>query len=379
MDQSTFEYTSCNVLYKKDGVAKPFLQNQEPVPAYSIREFSNITGERVKVGFIGVVLPFNQASYVEYLPVTETFRKTYKALQKEVDVILGITHLEIDQDIQLAKDVPGIPLYLGGHDHTQMNHYVENTIITKADANAKTIYIHRITYNPASKMTRIRSSLKVIDDSIPDDPDTRQVVRKWQDKVNSIMMKEGYDPEKAILQTSVPLECTESKVRTRPTNFGAFTAKAFESVLPGADLYLLNSGSMRLDDQLLGTVTEYDVLRTYPFGGSIVSMQLPGKEIKKLLDIGLVENVGLGGYLQGIYAKSVDGSWELKGRKIKDAKRYKVVLPEFVAKGLEANLGFLSAYQFEKQDNFQISRDFIKNDIRDIVIFYMKRVKVFNG
>ena len=35
-----------------------------------------------------------------------------------VDVVIAITHLRMPNDILLAKEVPGIDVILGGHDHS---------------------------------------------------------------------------------------------------------------------------------------------------------------------------------------------------------------------------------------------------------------------
>lgn len=371
MDQSNFEYTVCNAFYKQGDLVKPFQQNDKSIPSYIIKEFKNKAGVSLKVGFIGVVLPFNQQDYVQYLPVEATFRETFKFLQPKVDFCIGITHLEIDQDMALAKAVPGLPLFIGGHDHTNMIHEVGNTRITKADANAKTIYIHRISFDPSTKKVDIKSELKKIDDSISDEAQTKAVVEKWQKDAFGIMNEMGFQPNKQVLTLKEPLVCKESLIRTQPTNYGKLTVKAFANAISDADVYLINSGSMRLDDNLFNVVTEYDVLRTFPYGGSIVTMELKGQDLQKLLQIGLVENKGEGGYMQQLNVSEENGQFSVKDKVIDLNKTYKVVLPSFVAKGLEANLGFLKNFDFQEPKQFQINGQSVKNDVRDIVIAYM--------
>lgn len=376
IDQSAFRYTVCNALRVKDGVTVPFTQQIDgkdvPVPEYIIHEFSNEAGQKVRLGLLGVVLPFNKQDYLQYKDVTTTFRDSYHRLKQESDVVVGITHLAIDEDIQLAKDVPGIPLFLGGHDHHNMSHYVENTIITKADANAKTVYIHRITYNPASGMTRIQSTLKTIDERIADDPVTQKVVTKWDDQLNASMNGMGYDPKEALMTTNEVLVVTEAKVRTQQTNFGHLTTQAMEAMLPGADVYVLNSGGMRLDDNIVGVITQFDILRTFPFGGSIVTQEIPGTILQQVLENGLNENQGEGGYLQVNYAAKMQGKWLIKGQPLEAGKTYKIVLPEFLASGLEQNLDMLGEFPMDKAAQFSLSGKMVRNDIRDVVMAYMR-------
>jgi 2',3'-cyclic-nucleotide 2'-phosphodiesterase (5'-nucleotidase family) len=378
IDQSKFKFISANAMLVEDGTTRPFSQNGKAVPPFLIHEFKNKSGAILKLGITGVLLPFSKQDYVAYLPVEETFRKTYAAMQSAADVSVALTHLAVEEDIELAKSVPGMPLFLGGHDHTNMSFYVENTVITKADANAKTVYVHRGKYYPCSGTLKIRSSLVTIDDGIADDPATAVVVNKWLASVDEIAQNMGFDPGKELMIAEQALECTEAVVRTRPTNYGRLTNRAFESVWPEADLYLINGGSMRLDDNLQGTITQYDVLRTFPFGGPIVQMKLPGTVLNKLLRNGLFNNRGEGGYLQTLHVDPAGQTFTVRGEILDPARAYTVVLPQFVAEGKEANLDFLSAFSFQQKEEFATADGKkVTNDIRNIVIYFLEKIGRF--
>ena len=375
MGQSRFRYISCNAFYRTDDGLRPFRQpgqnGVQSVPPYVVHEFEGRRGKKVRVAIIGVVLPFNQAPYVHYEPVTDAFREAVRSARKEADVLIGLTHLSEKEDLELAREVAGVPLFMGGHDHENMNHYVENTIITKADANAKTVYIHRFTYNPASGMVRIRSTLRKVDESIPDEPATQQVVEKWESRVGAILSGMGFNPGRTLMTTEEPLICTEALIRNVSTNYGRLAARAFETVWPGADAYLLNSGSMRLDDNISGVVTEYDIIRTFPFGGPIVRMDISGEVLQRVIRTGLVDNRGEGGYLQVWNVGWESGQVLVNGSPVDPGKRYAVVLPEFLAKGLESNFGFLKDFSFEERERFVVEGQEVPNDIRYIVAFHM--------
>lgn len=374
--QSDFAYTVCNARRLEDGVARPFTQSiageVEEMPDYLVHTFANEQGQQVRVGIIGVVLPFNQADYVYYEPVTEAFRRTYEAIKDEVDLVVAMTHLNEDDDLELARAVPGVLLFMGGHDHHNMSHFVEETVITKADANAKTAYIHRVAYYPGAKVAKLRSSLQPIGEALPDEPKTAAVVQRWQEEVNAIMQEQGYEPGEQLMYTELPLECTEAVIRNRQTNFGQLTLSAFEAAWPGADAYLINSGSMRLDDNIQGYVTQYDVLRTFPFGGGIALMEMPGSVLRELMQIGTVTNRGEGGYMQYAGPDWEGEQWLLNGQPLRDEATYKVVLPQFVAAGKEANLGMLSEQPSETEAAFGIKGREVRNDVRDLVIDYMR-------
>jgi 5'-nucleotidase len=376
IDQSTFEWAVCNAYRADQGNKEVFTQmvngERQPIPKYIIREFTDAAGRKIRVGIIGVLLPFNKADYVAYDPVTESFRQTYEAIKGQTDFVVALTHLNVEDDLKLAAEVPGVLLFMGGHDHVNMNHYVEETIIAKADANAKSAYVHRISYHPVSKVAKVRSSLMPITDKITGDPATEKVVARWQNQVDAIMESQGYQPSEEVMYAETPLECKEVDIRSRPTNFGALTVQAMSAAWPGASLSVINSGSMRLDDNIQGTVTQYDLLRTFPFGGGIVKMELPGNVLQKLLEVGTFTNLGSGGYLQIHRATRVNGQWMLEDEPISAVKQYEVILPKFVAMGKEDNLEFLADFKFEESASFTMDGKTVHNDIRDIVIAYMK-------
>ena len=140
---------------------------------------------------------------------------------------------------------------------------------------------------------------------------------------------------------------------------------------------------MRLDDNLSGAVTEYDVLRTFPYGGDLVRVKMPGSALKEVLEIGAVTNYGEGGYFQfkkveksGLNFKSLDPATPgVAGELIDSNAMYEAVMPSFVAKGKEANLGILANYYdgTPSPNVLMIEGREVKNDLRDIVIDYMLR------
>lgn len=378
IDQSEFRFICANAKRVENGSTQPFTQHGNAVPDFLIHKFSNAAGQTMDMGITGLVLDFAKQDYVTYLPVEETFRQIASEMAQVADIRVALTHLSARDDVALAKAVPGFPLFLGGHDHVNMSFYVENTVITKADANAKTVYVHRGTYYPNTGQVSLRSSLVTIDDRITEDPTTKSVVDKWLGAVDEIAQNMGFNPSQELMVAEQPLVCTEAQIRTQPTNYGGLTTRAFEAVWPDADIYLLNSGSMRLDDNLEGTVTEYDVLRTFPFGGPIVEITVSGTVLDRLLRTGLFVNKGEGGYFQTLYVQPAGQTFTVKGEVIDPDRQYTVVMPQFLADGKEANLEFLSEQEYETRKTLETADGkVVVNDIRNIMIYFMGKVGRF--
>ncbi|PWL30227.1 bifunctional metallophosphatase/5'-nucleotidase [uncultured Roseivirga sp.] len=366
--ESDFQWITTNCFHKVDGKIVPWEQNGKPFPDHAMYSIDG-----VDIAFFGSTVPFNKKEYVSYTDKYESVKATYEKLKDEAEVFIGITHLEEDMDDSLATYfVPELDLILGGHDHVNMKHQYGDVIMTKADANAKTVYVHRVSYDKATGNTSIKSELVSIDETFAEDPTVKKAVDKWVNISNESMANMGYQPDEVVMVTKDTLDGRESSIRYKPTNYPIMTAESFLFVAPEADLAIFNSGSIRLDDILTGTITEYDILRSFPFGGGISLVDLQGDVVERVLETGTITNIGIGGYLQLANAEKRNDGWYIKGEKLSASKTYKMALPQFVMGGGEANLEFLKNYQNQSQnpDSFRE----VKNDVRDIIMAYFRQL-----
>ncbi len=371
IDQSRFTWIASNTYHVVDSVISPWEQRGAALPNFITREFANESGTSVRVGIMGITVDFNKKDYVsynsDYPKVGKELLANYRA---QYDVPIAITHLEVYQDEAFSKALPEIPLLLGGHDHVNMSVPVGQAVITKADANAKTIYIHRCTYDKASSEFQVESTLMNITDKLREKPSVRAVVDKWTDIAEGSMISMGYDPNEVIYGTTEMLDGREKSIRYKPTNLGSLIAKAIYNLQSDLDFAVYNSGSVRLDDQLTGDITQTDVLRTLPFGGGLVVTEMKGSEVQKMLQIGLEQNNGIGGYFQTEKISRQDDSYLINGQAIDEAKSYRFIAPQFLMDGKEANLSFLGNYKYENPETYGD----LKNDIRDAVISHMSKL-----
>lgn len=366
--ESDFQWITTNCFHKVDGKIVPWEQNGKPFPDHVMYSIDG-----VDIAFFGSTVPFNKKEYVSYTDKYESVKATYEKLKDEAEVFIGITHLEEDMDDSLATYfVPELDLILGGHDHVNMKHQYGDVIMTKADANAKTVYVHRVSYNKSTGKTTIQSELVSIDETIAEDPTVKKVVDKWVNISNESMANMGYQPDEIVMVTKDTLDGRESSIRYKPTNYPIMTAESFLFVAPEADLAIFNSGSIRLDDILTGTITEYDILRSFPFGGGISLVDLQGDVVERVLETGTITNIGIGGYLQLANAEKRNDGWYIKGEKLSASKTYKMALPQFVMGGGEANLEFLKNYQNQSQNPDSFKE--VKNDVRDIIMAYFRQL-----
>lgn len=174
-------------------------------------------------------------------------QEAYQDLQKEAEVIIGLIHISLEQDKKLAKDLTDVRLIIGGHEHFNMLVLTTNGVIAKADANAKTIYIHTVQYNLETKETNIHSTLMSIDDKIGMQTKTQEVVEKWQTILETELKEFIEEPNEIIYFAEEALDGTDDASRSKQTNLGQLIAKAMaEAYENTVDAVIVNGGLFEL-------------------------------------------------------------------------------------------------------------------------------------
>jgi 2',3'-cyclic-nucleotide 2'-phosphodiesterase (5'-nucleotidase family) len=374
LNESEFNWTCSNVFQKQGAFLKPFQQRGIDIPKYWIEEFTDADGTKVKIGFIGVCLDLNKRDYMHYEDPFESFKKIQAEITDKVDIVVGLTHQTIEEDKALAAQIQGIPLFMGGHEHNNMIHKVGEVTITKADANAKTAYIHTLKYNKTKKKLSLNSALKAINSSIPFDTKTNAVVEKWTAVANSVLKEAGIDPNEIIVKLTEPIDATEHFIRHQPSVICSIMVQAIGASYPTADGAFANTGSIRLDDILSGKITQYDIVRLLPFGGSCLLVEMKGSLLLELLQTGYVDNVGNGGYfaLDRLTYDAATKSGTVNGQQIDSNAAYKIAVPSFLLKGVESNLAYFTPKHPGIIHITEASTDSQK-DVRLAVIEWMKK------
>jgi 5'-nucleotidase / UDP-sugar diphosphatase len=353
--ESKFRWFSSNTT-EADGRSYP------QVARTIIHTFKGKDGGTFRVGLIGLTLDANKTPYVQYQSVLVAARREVQQLTGKVDAIVAVTHQNIAEDRQLAAEIPQIDLILGGHEHENIQQWRSvarvarspqcpraRTPIFKADANGLTIYVHRLRFDTITHCLGIDSQIQEITAALPEEPQTAAAVQKWQKIAFDGFRADGFEPERVIATTTVPLDGLETSVRQKSTNLtkaiAAGILKSGDFLRNGkaerAELSMFNGGSIRLDDVLApGKITEYDIIRTLPFGGKVVTVELRGDLLARALDVG-VTNRGSGGYLQTSQVERVGDQWSIGGRPLEPQRLYRVATTDFLVSGKERNLDFL--------------------------------------
>jgi 5'-nucleotidase len=300
--------------------------------------------DTLRVALFGATMDRDAADYARVDPPVEAAAAHARLLRDSADVIVAITHLPRLQDIALAERAPEIDLIAGGHDHENLmlRRGEDLTPIAKADANARTLWIHDIIWNTRVRKATIDSRLLPITDTIPEDAATRRAAQAWQARAYDGFRQAGFQPDSLVAVSPLPLDGLESSVLADTTALTHLIAAAMLAEA-GTQAAVYNAGSIRIDDVLPpGSITQYDVIRVLPFGGPVVVVEMRGALLRRMLDQGL-RNRGTGGFLQraGI-APSTGGDWVVAGSMLNDGETYRLAVSDFLLSGREQGMDWLT-------------------------------------
>jgi len=276
--ESKFKWLGANIIDTKTN--KIFADT----PPYVIREFGG-----VKIGIIGLILPETKqtSSMEDSLTVTDfcaTAKKLVKKMRKKekVSAVIGLTHLFMAQDKQLAA-CADFDLILGGHEHTLLQSSANGTPIFKMTADARELGKFNLNFNAATK--RLESfdwEIIPVTDQIADAPEFAWVFDKYKSLLEQLAVPVG--------ATSVELDALSLSNRTKETNIGNFVADAYRNAA-SADVALVNGGSIRADlTYNPGALTKRDVLSILPFNNPIVKVEITGKTLRETLEHGVARS-----------------------------------------------------------------------------------------
>jgi len=342
LNESDFDWILGNAKLYNNQMATSFFKEKEGrkilIPQTKMIHLKDADGTEVSLGFFSEIVASNPKDYVCYINPFEEAKADFQSLKQQgADIILGLTHLIKEDDLKILEMLPEVPLIMGGHEHYNMLLTASNGHkVAKADANARSIYLHNLMYNTQTGQVNIVSHLIYINEQIADQPDIQKIVDKWQNVLLNKVQTVVKDPNKVILHTEIPLDAREKSIRHRQTNFGQLITDAMLAASKNnAVAAIVNGGSIRIDDQLSGDIVAMDFFRALPFGGGIYDIQIKGDLLKKVLDYG-ENHQGKGSYLQR--SKNIEkthNGWKINNQPVNSDTYYNIMVTDYLMKGYD--------------------------------------------
>lgn len=380
INESNFTWIATNLVRVEGKDSTAFYKEREGKRSYikpTVKyTFIDTDGTKASLGLFSATINSNPKEYVHYLDADSCASLAIDKLNKENDLVLGLTHLSMEEDIALATAEPSIDLIMGGHEHDHRFKEVGKVKIAKADANAKTLYLHILQYNTRTKELNITSELIEINEQLEKDVKVAEVIKKWDDILNKEIRQVVADPFKVVYRSRQVLDGRESSIRHTQGRMGELMTKAMMAACKKyPEVALLNSGSIRIDDQLEGDILGIDIFRTLPFGGSIVEVEIKGSLLSGIMRYS-ENHTGTGAYLQYSGLQKKGKTWMVNGAPIDHDKYYHVVMNDFLLMGFDI--------PFLKEDNKGLrniskpkkgNKKDLRVDIRGVIINYLEKLK----
>ena len=289
--------------------------------------------EGTRVGVVGVVelgthgIPDSHPDNVRgftFTPVGEALSK-HEWLRQQCDVVILLTHVGYEADVELSAAFPWADLIIGGHTHTQIDGgEMHNGLLITQNVNRLKKVTHITLVVDGGKVVEKRAELI----------DVRQ--HQGRNKVVAEMLRYFSDnPEfrRVLTRAAAPFTIEEE--------LGCMMCDAFAAETQ-CDVAVQNAGGVRYGQKEAGDFTVSDVLRLDPFGNAAVVMELTGEELRQLL-MACSANDGYGfPYVSGVQCDVVfDQRDSLKvkdlrlarpdGSKFDLKRKYRVVTSSYVA------------------------------------------------
>jgi 5'-nucleotidase len=281
--ESKFKWISANCT-QADGSAFP-----------GVRPWDTLRVSHHLVGMFGLTLKGDYRGYVRCSDPDSAAHQAIDTLGKlKAELIVGLTHQSIEADRELLAREATLDLILGGHEHEAHDSVVTNRHVLKADANVRSAQF--VTLWGGKEKWRQAVGLVPIDNRLPDDSATAEVVHRWEDSLRARL-----GPERDVARATDPIDARDVTNRRRESAIGDLVTDAMRAGT-GAQVALINAGAMRLDDVIpAGPVSNYQIESIFLFADEtrVVTFPLTGARLRELLEHGVSERaLGKGGFLQ---------------------------------------------------------------------------------
>ena len=223
-------------------------------------------------------------SFGDELPA---LRAAFDDLRRQgATLLVALTHLDLEEDRGIARDLRGVSLVLGGHDHDPASILENGVLLLRAGQNAHWLGKAVLRVEPrAGDLARARPSFWgfVPNRGTAPAPRLVPIIAAIEDRLAQTMAE-------PLVTLTAPLDSRTGTVRTREAAIANMVADALRAHF-GADAALINGGGLRGDREYPAghVLTRRDLAREMPFGNSVVLLEVSETELRRALNHGLSE------------------------------------------------------------------------------------------
>ncbi|MBO9410198.1 MULTISPECIES: bifunctional UDP-sugar hydrolase/5'-nucleotidase [unclassified Ruegeria] len=216
-----------------------------------------------------------------------------EALQAEgVDIVIALNHVGLAKDIEIAEQVPGLDLVIGGHSHTLLSNTQEGAAgsyplmvgdvpVVQAYAYSKYLGEVTLTFDDDGNLVSAEGEPILLDASVTPDPDIAARVAEMGAPIEEMK-------KRVVASSAASIEGNRDVCRVQECEMGNLVADAMLARVAdqGAQIAIANSGGLRasIDE---GEVTMGEVLTVLPFQNTLSTFEISGQGVIDALENGV--------------------------------------------------------------------------------------------
>ena len=298
-------------------------------------EYYIYSDKNLTIGFIGLCTQdFYYKFPIEFIS-DDKVNLTINSIKSlyRLDLIIGLTHAELSEDIEYINKFPQIDLILGGHIHSHGYIKYNKIPIIRTGENADSVYEINIYSDKSIQLNLVDiSNLQPASDIYELYLEAEKHFEKFNNEVLFYFENPKSNQSPRTNQESLPqLICSQ-------------VTKYFSS-----DLTILNSGMFKLRDKIFqGNFTIGNFKELMPFNDYIIVIQIKQDDLVKGIEYSNINHYNSGGYLQ------LDNFDILNNLSKSNTKIINLSISTLILDGIDSNPYFLKYKVKNKYDGVPI-------------------------
>lgn len=320
VEGSGFNWVNSNIVFGKGEDGSPL------VAAPNLVSDAIVEVGGVKVGLLGLTIDSKHPEYVSAFkdPLTVAREESAALRLAGAEVVVAITHLAMASDEALLGELgpAGPDIIIGGHDHARQCAEVGGRPVYKADADAATVSVLRVTIadgtasldhryaflgGAPSESALVRCQTSPLEMEIAPDPELKAWVDERRVAFDATWCAEklGLAPgclAERLTVTRTDFVAEEERIRRFETSGGSWVADQMRATYAsqGAQIAFVNSGGLRLNQDLPAGagVTRQHIEELIGFPTPLQLVRIKGSTLQQVVDRSIYDWTGNGHWLQ---------------------------------------------------------------------------------
>ncbi len=253
------------------------LLKEGKIIAPSSYEILEVAG--VKVGVVGLMTKYfhevvlkSRVEGLELVSLPEAVKGIVREIDPLTDLIILLAHAGVEENKELAREIPGVDIIIGGHMHARLEEpVIENgVIILQTGSKTSNLGILEIVVQGDSVSEYKGELIPLWVDSITVATQLATKIKGFEDDILKM-----YGDTLATLMTDF------IRSSRRESNVGSWVASIIKS-RTNSDFAIMNSGGIRKSVGA-GPLTRLDIKEMLPFENTLVTFEVTGEELLNLI------------------------------------------------------------------------------------------------